>query len=160
MKLKIIPIFILCLTLCSCSKKPAEIKKDFSATIDCDYNGTKLKAEINAEKHNDLVIKMLEPRGVEGYAYTYKGGRLNINYNELNIDSADDYLPSSSFAEAIYNVLKSVNSEKAVLNGSYNSLAEYKGKCDSGNYILKTDINTGYISELEIKEIKLTASFS
>ena len=160
MKLKIIPIFILCLTLCSCSKKPAEIKKDFSSTIDCDYNGTKLKAEISAEKHNDLVIKMLEPRGVEDYAYTYKGGRLNINYNDLNIDSADDYLPSSSFAEAIYNVLKSVNSEKAVLNGSYNSLAEYKGKCDSGNYILKTDINTGYISELEIKEIKLTASFS
>ena len=148
------------LLLCSCSGNPAPIKKDFSAVITSEYNGEKIKAEAVAEAHNNLTLKMISPESLSGCTYTYKGGDFSLKSGELTLDSESGYLPDCAFSEALYNVLCAVNSDKAQLTAVYDQSVTYSGDSGSGKFTLNADINNGYISQIELKNINLKAVLS
>ncbi|MCH5304328.1 MAG: hypothetical protein J1E41_05645, partial [Ruminococcus sp.] len=105
-----------------------------------------------------IVIKMKSPECMNGYTYSYKDGNFKISYKNFNIDADGSYLPNTSFAEIIYNVIRSIKKEgNCIYQGEYNSFAEYKGNCDSGMYTLTTDFSTGLIKEISLKENKFKA---
>ncbi len=155
---KIFIILPLILIMTSCAAEPAPIQKEFSAIVTSEYNGIKIKAEVKPTNHT-LIIKLKSPESLKGCTYTYRGSDLTVEYNELKLNAECGYLPENAFPNIIYNVLETVNSGETVLSGKYNNNALYSGKSNSGEFTLTCDCNTGYISELELKDFKFSADF-
>ena len=77
------------------------------------------------------------------------------------VDAEEGYLPDSAFPAVIYNVLKSLNKENnCYLSSSDNAFAVYKGKSDSGDFILTAEFTTGAVKKIEVESIGFTAEFS
>ena len=146
--------------LSSCTLAHAKVKTTFKANTVIEYNELKIGAEIIAESHNMLTINVSSPESLKGYCYEYKDSMLSIKLNGLKLDAQESYIPSTGFASILNNVLKTANREDGInYSGKYNSFAVYKGKCDSGDFILTADYNTGCIYKIEIKKLNFTANF-
>ena len=123
-----------------------------------EYNGIKIKADVTSRNHL-FSIKIKSPESLNGYTYKYDNAKTSISYDNLLIEADESYLPKNSFPSIIINVLKTIDSEELNYSGNYNNKAKYNGKCESGNFVVTGDYNTGYISELELKDLGFTADF-
>lgn len=161
--MKKLPLLIFCLILffsgCAyADKKPVDkFKADFSANC----NDIVLKGKIYSGSNGIMTLSLKSPEALSGYIYEYKNDKLSISYDNMNIKSETGYLPESDFSKILFNVLKSIkNEENYRLNDNYNSILEYKGRCVSGKFILKTDVKSGFIKEISLKENKLTVKLN
>lgn len=157
MKKVFVILGIIIIFLSGCSGKPAPVKKEFKAKVISKYNGINIKAEISSSNHS-LVIEMKEPNALKGYVYKYNDSELSITYNELKIDSGKDYLPDNSFASVLYSVTEVINRDEINYVGKYGTKAKYSGKCESGDFEIQCDYNSGYISDIELKQIEFKAN--
>lgn len=156
--MKKLPLLFFCviIILCGCGnadKPPADrFKADFKAV----YKDIKLSGKLYSASNNALVVKLSSPDSLNGYVYNYKNDKLSISYKNMNIKSKYNYLPDTDFSKSVYNVLRSLKKENncKVIN-SYNSILEYKGRCDSGDYTISAEKGSGIIKNISIKENKL-----
>lgn len=156
--MKKLPLLFLCFIFIfgGCKSKPAFPQDRFKGNFSAVEKGAEIKGEIVSNSNNSMLIKVTSPKVMKGYTYRYKDDKLTISYENMNILSESDYLPSSAFPQIVFNVIRSLKKEdNCVLKGSYNSFAEYKGNCDSGEFTIKSEINSGFIKEISLKEIKI-----
>ena len=159
-KLSLLFLFVL-LFLTSCSSSPAPIARSFSAQVSATSGTVDIKGKITANKENLFVAQVYSPNTMKGYTYTYKNSKLRMEYKGMIVDAEEGYLPDSAFPAVIYNVLKSLNKENnCYLSSSDNALAVYKGKSDSGDFILTAEFTTGAVKKIEVESIGFTAEFS
>ena len=151
----IIPLIIL---MASCSVQPAAIQKEFKAEITANYNKIKIKADVISAGHS-LKIEIKSPDNLNGYVYSYKSSDLSVKYGDLILNTEYNYIPVNAFSSIIYNVLEAYGRDELNYIGKYNTKARFSGKCESGNFIISSDYNTGYISEIEIKDLNFKAEF-
>lgn len=156
--MKKLPLLFLCfvLLLSGCESSPTFPCDRFKGNFTAIKKDVKIKGEIISDSNNCMLIKVNEPESMKGCTYSYKDDKLSINYDNMKIDCDSDYLPDTAFAQVVFNVIKSLKKEdNCVLQGSYNSFTEYKGSCNSGEYLIKSDKDNGYIKEISLKEIKI-----
>lgn len=160
--MKKLPLLIFCLIilLCSCSvisKPPADkFKSDFT----CKNNGMILKGKIYSYSNNMLTIKLSSPSSMNGYIYRYKNDKFTLSYKNLLITSDTSYLPENDFSRTVFKIIQSLKKENnLVKSDDYNSLTEYNGSCDSGEYKLICG-NSGVIKEISLKENKFNIKFT
>ncbi len=155
--MKKLPLLFFCVffMFAGCGSTAAKPVDKFSGEICSVYNGVKIKAEINSISNNSLNLKITSPKSLRGYNYSFKNDKLLLTYKNLKLESSKSYLNKRDFSVIIYNIISSIKKEdNLVLQGSYNSFSEYKGECESGDYTLKSDMRTGLIKEVSIKELK------
>lgn len=148
----LVPIIIL---LCSCSAKPAELNRSFSAEVVSRYNGVKIKADLTADEGRIITLRIKSPSSMKDCTYTYKDGKVIVSGSSLKITADDNYLPNTAFAQVLRNILISLGRESN-LKPVNNSPTEYKGNSDSGSFTLTAD-SVGNITSLNIKAIKFSA---
>lgn len=148
-------IFII-IMLTSCSVKPAEPDLNFSARIKASFDGTKISGRLIADKHNIVNLTLSSPSSMKGCSYSYKNSKVRIKYKNMKLQADDNYLPDTAFPQIIYNVLKALNKGKYTLKTAHNSFAEYKGKSLSGSFTIKTVLRSGRITQIKLKDRKLT----
>ncbi len=156
--MKKLPLLFLCLIILlgGCKAEPAFPLDKFKGKFTAFEKDVKLKGEIISDSNNCMALKLSSPESMRGYIYKYTDDKLSIHYCNMNIDCEVDYLPKGAFSQVIFSVIKSIKKEEnCVLTGSYNSFAEYKGNCNSGEYRIKSDIINGFIKEISLKEIKI-----
>lgn len=161
--MKKIPLLFFCVIFlfCGCSREPEPPEKSFSSKISASLNGIKIKADITSNSSDFITVKLKSPKCLNGYTYSYKDGNFKISYKNFRIKANGNYIPNTSFPQIIYNVIRSMKIEdNCVYQGKYNSLAKFRGRCDSGKYTLTTDFSTGLIKEISIKENKFDAKFT
>lgn len=161
--MKKLPLLFLCVIFLftGCGKNPAEPVDKFSGNISAEYNGVKIKAEITSCSNNTLNLKITAPKAMKGYKYRFKDDELTLTFKNMKLESDKDYLYKRDFSVITYNILKSIKKEdNLVLRGAYNSFTEYKGGCESGDFILKSDTESGIIKEFSIKELNYKAEFN
>ena len=146
------------INLTSCTNEPAPLVKSFTANVTGTCNGEKLKARIISNNQKFLLIEILSPSSMKGYKYTYKDSTLSIKYKTFNVKAQTNYIPNTGFSSIMYNVLSSLSKEQNCrCTGSDKAFAYYKGKCESGEYDIKAEYNSGAIREINIKSIDFTA---
>lgn len=155
---KLSAILLLIIVLTGCSSKPAKIKTEFKAKIKCTYNDINIKADITSANHN-IIIRILSPENLNGCVYKYNGSKLTVTYNDLMLNAEKDYLPDDDFANILYNVITTVDKDDITFIQRSDNNARYKGKCDSGEFIISSDYNSGYISKIELKDLNFTSDF-
>ena len=159
-KLSLLFLFIL-IFFTSCSNSPSPIVRSFSAQVSATSGGVEIKGKITANKQNIFTAQITSPSTMKGYTYTYKDSKLRLEYKGMIVDAEEEYLPDTAFPTVIYNVLKSLNKENnCYLSSSDNALAVYKGKSDSGDFILTAEFTTGAIKKIEVEDINFTVEFS
>lgn len=154
---KLMAVIPIILIMTSCALSPAEIQKEFKAKVFCKYNGVNIKADVESQNHF-LKIKIKSPESLNGYIYNYRNSKLTVKYKELELECNTDYFPKNAFANVLYYVLNSANKDELNFCGEYRGKARHKGKCEAGNFTIDSDYNTGYISNLELKDLDFTAS--
>ena len=155
---KLLVILPIILILSSCSSKPAEIQREFKAAVSSEYNDVDIQADVTSKNHT-LTIEMKTPESLNGYTYKYDNSKTSVIYDGLMISADDDYFPKDSFSSILNNVLKVTASEEINYSGKYDEKAKYSGKCESGDFVIICDYNTGYISKMEIKKLDFEANF-
>lgn len=149
----ILPILII---MSACSFSPAKLQTEFNACVESEYNEVKIKADIKSQNHK-LQIEMKKPDNLDGYIYIYNNSRLTVKYKELELESESEYLPKNAFTNILYYVLSSIKKGDVTFSGENGEKAEYNGKCKSGNFVIHSDYNSGYISDIELKSLGFKA---
>jgi hypothetical protein len=111
-----------------------------------------------SDKRHMLTVRMDSP--AKGCTYSYKDGKIRLRYRNMVVNAEDNYLPNTAFAQIVYNVFLRLYENKYTLSSADNSFAEYKGRSDSGDFVLKTDVKSGKLVSLFVKAQKLTVNFS
>lgn len=153
-----LPLLFLCfiLLLSGCKSNLSFPLDRFKGNFTAIKKDVKIKGEIISDSNNYMLLKVSSPESMKGCTYIYKDDKLSISFDNMNIDCDSDYLPDTAFSRVIFNVIRSLKKEdNCVLQGSYNSIIEYKGNCDSGEYLIKSEKSSGNIKEISLKEIKI-----
>lgn len=154
---------ILIISVTSCTEKAPKIPElvtGFSANADIELGENKLKCSVSHTEKGISSITVSSPENLKGLSFKNFGGKYSISYNELSCETDTLFLPDSSFAQAITNVLDKVSEENgAVYQRSEQDKAIFTGTSDSGDFTLYADSKTGAIKKIEIPEINVTAVF-
>ncbi len=154
-------IFLFIFIFCGCTtvyKYPAD---KFSADFSAKYNSVNIRGKIISSSNKSMIIKIISPETMNGYSYEYKDNALSIKYKNYIIKTEPDYLPDTDFSKILFNTVKSIKKEDNLkLYNNYNSNLEYKGACESGEYTIISDKNSGYIKQISLKENKFKAIFN
>lgn len=161
--MKRLALLILCVLFAGCTAcsalQPSEPVLDFSANVSiCDDYGLEgLTAEINSTMQGAVAVKVTSPDELWGLTYKWSDG-FELIYDGLHCKTQKGYMPKEAFAEAVYNVLCDLSRTEGCKSFS-EGLAVYEGECRSGCYKVTTD-SKGYIQNISIEEINLSAEFS
>ena len=139
-----------------------------SAEISSSFDGTvKIKLDDNTYecnlKHTPEQINILEittPKELEGLTFTWEQEKCTVMWKELNCELNKEFLPQTSFAEAIVLVLNSVSDKNSLTFDSENAGENiFSGNIPIGNFKIKVG-KDGIIKNIYIPSIKLDAELS
>lgn len=134
---------------------------DFSADIYVDDSYTKGVFAIEAELVNNTegltLITVSSPDELWGMSYKWSDG-LQISLNSLSVKAESEYLPETSFAYMIKQILKDLRG-KTVEMAVEDEYAVLSGKCSGQDYTVKID-RKGFIQSLSVTQTALNVYFS
>lgn len=155
---------ILIFSIASCTSKAPKIPElvtGFLGNVDVEMGDTKIKCSISHTEKGVSSVTVSSPEGLKGLSFKNLGGSYAISYNELICETKTSFLPDSSFAQAITNVLDKASEENgAVYQNTEDSYAVFTGTSDSGEFTIYADSDTGYIDRIELSEVNISAKFS
>lgn len=154
---------ILIFSIASCTSKAPKIPDlvtGFSGNVDVEMGETKIKCSISHTEKGISSVTVSSPEGLKGLSFKNLGGTYAISYNELICETKTSFLPDSSFAQAITNVLDKASEENgAVYQKTEEENAVFTGTSASGEFTIYADSETGFIEKLEIPEVNIAAKF-
>lgn len=153
--------FVVIILFSSCNNKPQLPNNDFSAQVDVEYNEVNIKGNIVMNKNKMMQFSVTYPDSMAGYTYCYKDGKLEIKYGNMVVSGEENYLPQNSFCKILYNVLISLSDESnCTLINSTSAVAEYRGSCINGNYLITCEYCTGAIRKIFVEDLSFVACFT
>ena len=151
------------LLLCGCAEKePPAPNLDFTASVLINYDDSMSSpkvctGQITSTSQGMQTLRLQSDDALDNLRYKWDE-KLTISYGELSLETPVDYLPSFSFAQAIYNVLFDLP-RNGVFKGFSEDYALFSGATQSGEYEVKTD-KEGTIQQISVKELNLTVDFT
>lgn len=134
---------------------------DFSADItitseDCLGSVSPISATLECTSQGAMKVTVTSPDELEGLSYKWTDV-LEISYKGLICTADINYITENCFAEVIYYILYDMRTQEEYDSFS-SGVAEYKGDCLSGEYIVRTDTD-GYIQNISVEELSLVIDF-
>lgn len=154
------------LFLCACSNFSSGIPKkqpnlNFSSNITITTDSQLIEGKITRNE-NSTVVEVMSPESMRGISFSRTDeDKYLINYSNLSFETTGSIIPSESAIYTVIDVLDiSSDSENIKVISSENNLMVYLGRCNSGDFKLSIDSNSGMIQKIEVPELSLTAVFS
>ena len=146
---------------CDQGDTPPKLQRDFDGVVtvengDAQFEDFCLMAEISVCNLSQTEITLVSPHQLKGLSYIWDEG-FEMVYLDLHCKTETNYLPEFSFAQGIYNVLKSLRKNNKATHSQDNNWL-FEGKCESGEYKVLAD-DRGYIKNISIEEINLSVNF-
>jgi hypothetical protein len=103
-------------------------------------------------------VCVTDPAPLSGMRFEWRGDGYAISYDGLVCQTQSPFLPSTSFAAAVVNVLASASKAEALTAEGYEEgAAVFSGGCDSGHYKIWVNPSNGFIEKITIQELGLEA---
>lgn len=156
----LLSFFIFLFSGCSAQTPPA-LQLDFTASVlirqeDSLSQRQSYQAQLISTTNGLISLRIKSTDALNNLTYKWDD-KLTLSSNDMYLQTETDYLPSFSFAQAIYNVLTDLPTSGEFAEFADNE-AVFCGLCKSGEYTVKTDKN-GYIQNISIEELKLSVDF-
>lgn len=150
-------LFVLSFSACA-SKVPTEIVTHIDSPFTATMGDLSLEGLLIYTADQEMYVDISTPDELYGLSYSWEDN-FTVGYRGLNAVTESDYLPPSSFAQALKNTLDDILLNKPALQSADNGFFTATGKTDSGCYKILTDRN-GFVKEIEIIgcDIKLMLS--
>lgn len=100
-----------------------------------------------------MYLDFSTPDELYGLSFSF-GERFTVGYRGLNAEAACSYLPETSFAQSVKDVLDDALLTQPLLQSCGDGLFKASGKTDCTSYNIYTD-STGKIREIEIAQGKI-----
>lgn len=152
-------IFCVILTLSGCRKKTEPIQpvtQGFACEVNIKYGDKNLKCELLAPGGGIFIVRVKEPKLLDGLEFNWNADEFNISYKGLNYSVDPSVLPEAAFIKALKNVFSNVGIEngfKAVEDGYV-----FEGGSESGDFKL-TVSSEGIPLSLSIPALDMTVKF-
>ncbi|HHZ05999.1 MAG TPA: hypothetical protein GX401_04335 [Clostridiales bacterium] len=155
--LAIISMVIVVIAGCNNTSVPNSINLQFSAAAtlnNCVY-------DIIYTGKNLATVTVSEPEEIKGVTYIWQGGDCSIEYGELACKTDTLYLPDSSYAVIIVNVLNELNNMESlqVVSSSQESTV-FKGNCTSGDFTVMVDNATTFVQSITMTDSDILIKLS
>lgn len=167
MRRVIIVIGVLAIVLISvvaCNGNGADVKTPviaFSAVATVTENECKYVCQVNSTSNEVASVVILKPETLNGITYKWLGDSYCIEYKDLYCESNVEYLPKTSFASVLIDVLKqSENAKNLEFLEIQSEEVLYKGTTKVGDFKLKCNKNSGLINTITVERIGLKVEFS
>ena len=156
-----ITVFATCL-LTSCGQtqdiKSTNVKTDFQAVADVEYDGNYLKYLVKNEKTNGTEITVKEPQNLEGFSINILNDKNNIAFKDLCCETKNLPVLNQSAPSFINRVLNDISMKESLeINEKDNSIS---GECSAGKYTAYIDRSNGFISKITSPDVNLNIVFS
>lgn len=154
------------ITLASCHKPPSAITAEqvvasFSAQAQVTQQGSVIGCSVTRTPEGLAAVTVTSPEQLKGMCFEWNVENSGISYQGLSCRTEQPFLPKTSFAAVIVNVLKAVSvPENLTDQGERDGMACFSGQSDSGPFIILVDCSNGYIQEILLEELDFRAVFS
>lgn len=150
------------LFLSACGAKDIERNRPiltFKSNIEISSEKTNLSARI-ARTQNNTQLEVTSPESLVSLKISHGEAENSISMNGLEYKTDELVLPSNSSIAAVFEVLDFMaeNSDEDPFYKDSEEMA-FLGKVDAGNFELRADRKTGFITEIKVED-KITAKFS
>ena len=146
-------LFVLLVSGCSGAAAPEKVDTHIDTHFTASYRGLELQGVLIFSEDLQMCLEISTPDELSGLSFSW-GDDFTIGYRGLNAVTETDYLPHTAFAQAIKNTMDDIAIADISLQKDENGLYFYKGKTDSGCYVVYTD-NQGKIKEISLPPLEL-----
>ena len=153
------------LFMVSCNKKeeqpPDQIMASVSASAQVTQGESSLSCTVVRNPEGVGVISVTQPASLEGLCFEWKGNGYGLSYHGLACEAGTPFLPSTSFASAIMNVLKSCERMEGLqIQSQEDGKTVYSGESESGRFTITVDNQDGFIEKISIEDLQLSVDFT
>lgn len=115
MKFKLLVLVVTFIMLCGCStkQKVSPILRGISFEADISYYNEKYVCDSVVDSDGKLTMKFKYPEEISGLKIFFEYGKINIEYMGLTYTPKDNAIPTGSVAQALYNVISTVECENS-----------------------------------------------
>lgn len=147
----------------SCSIKDennSDISTTFTSQANVVFNDTEMICKISRTATNIACISIIQPIELQGITFSWTDNNYKVSYNELGYENNIEILPNNSFAQAIINVLNSIESKENIsLVSSNDNTNTFNGTCSSGKFFVTVQKSNSSIKNIKLDEINLIIDF-
>ena len=113
----------------------------------------------NTEQQASVTIT--SPEQLSGMCFEWSGENSGISYQGLSCRTEQPFLPKTSFAAIIVNVLQAASvPENLTDQGPRDGMSCFTGQSESGPFTILVNSSNGYIQEILLEELDFRAVFS
>lgn len=165
----ILLILILAVTFIGLSKRKVEkspekivsnLANPFTASATIDMDGLVMEGDINKTESGECTISIKEPKTLEGMKFAYDGEDITVSYKGLSIALDEDSKLVSSAGNIIVNAINKASSKEGVDITLDEKTIIVDGNCESGDFQIKMDKETGSMMSLNLPELDFECEFS
>lgn len=162
--LLVLTLSLICLLFfSSCSSKnstPQQITLDFSAKIYIEEDYL-IKADLDYASQGRAVIRIAEPKRIQGLTIKWQSGEYSIGLDELEYKYNMEYLPSESHLVSVVHVLSAMkNMEQLTLIKNEEDISHFSGNCQSGDFTVAVENETTFVKSIIFTDTDVTVDFS
>ena len=138
----------------------SEISCAFDGTVKVNLDNNIYECNLKHTPEQINVLEITNPKELEGLTFTWEQEKCTVIWKELNCELNKEFLPQSSFAEAIILVLNSISDRNSLNFESGNSEESiFTGDIPIGKFKIKVG-KDGTIKNVYIPDINLEAELS
>lgn len=161
------------ISLCACTSENKKLTENdeglkqiaqkydnqYQTTANIEYNGTKIK--VNMEKTGDGSTKFdfLEPAMLKGMTFEVSKDDIEVGYLGMHFNIDPDNLSSSIIVSTIVSAFNTMASGSGITAEVDGSTLNVIGTTNDANFLLVLDKNSGNALKLEIPSMNLVAEF-
>ena len=116
MRFKLLVLVVTFVILCGCStkQKVSPILRGISFEADISYYNEKYVCDAVIDSDGKLIMEFRYPEELSGLKIFFEYDKANVEYMGLTYTPKDQGMPTGSVAQALYNVISTVESEDSV----------------------------------------------
>lgn len=156
-------LFVLVLfSACSgISEQIPTLKTSFSANVQVTMGEQKIVCELSHLPQGAANVRLTSPQTVQGVTYKWLDGKYSISYGDLVCKTDSIFLPKNSFVCSLTDILVQADKQESLSYvGIQNDMAMFKGVCDSGEFTVYVDTQSGLIQKISLPALDMEAVFS
>ena len=155
--------FMSVLILCGCSvitENVPEVQTAFSATVSVTMGENEVICTVSRLPEGAATICLTSPETVQGITYKWLNGDCSISYGELLCETDSIFLPDNSFVCCLEDIWTVCGDDTALsYMGDEDNQAVFEGVCDSGEFTVYVDSQSGLIQKIVLPSLDMEAVF-
>ncbi len=160
----VLAVVLLFSLLTSCKSEPLspdQIRLDFTCDAAVTVEDSEIGCTFSHTAQGVGYVLVTVPEQLAGVCFEWMGDAYCISYNGLKCETDKPFLPNSSFATALMNVLEgAADTDALTRETSDGGVTVFSGDSRSGLFRISVDNASGYIVELSVDALKLRAELT